>query len=317
MKQRPTRMDWFACYPSDFVNSPTVIRMSPTARGAYVFILFHCWLNALKGCSVPDDDEYLMHITKCSKKEWFRVKDIVLSRFVKRDGQLYNERLLEELAIAMKITQTRSDAAGERWQREPNANAFQKDVQSESTSTAPALRLDDSTASDPTQSQSTESVGDVLATMEYPETDEPGALKPGEPGYFRRGQYPGTKPKVVFAHIAKAWSRIRGEAAYCRYPGKYPEAWEMLCQTKSGDLIIPAFELWAVKYGARTQWPVPEFIKVAEEFMTQVIPLNSLRPTLTQEIVDRTNEQALEAHIRVWGTVTEEAGADDLFEEAK
>jgi hypothetical protein len=142
----------------------------------------------------------------------------------------------------------------------------------------------------------TESVGDLLASMNT-EASASSEIPLGSPGHFHRSQYPGTSPKAVFSWMAKAWSRLKGEAAYLRYPSKFPQAWELICDQKSADLLVPAFELWIVKHALheRIDWPLQDFLKVAEEFMSQVIPLNESRPRITKEQMAATDLNALYA----------------------
>jgi len=154
------------------------------------------------------------------------------------------------------------------------------------------------------------SVGDVLDETQGSTDEILSGKKKGVPGFYQRGLYPGTSPKAIFSHIAKAWSRIRGAAAVCRYPSKYPESWEMLCDQKSGDLLVPAFELWSVKNGYNTEWPLPEFIKVAQEYMAQVIPMKETKPALTEDVIARSNAVANQRHEELWAPKEEKSEPD-------
>jgi len=140
------------------------------------------------------------------------------------------------------------------------------------------------------------SVGDVLeeTLAEAGSTADKG--KPCDLRFtYRRGLYPGTDPKKIFAHIARAWTRVRGEAAVCRYPSKYPENWERLCDSHSGDILVPAFELWATKHGYDTDMPITEFIKVAGEYMKLIVPLKDVKPKTTVEDVKVAADTSLAA----------------------
>jgi uncharacterized protein YdaU (DUF1376 family) len=331
--QRPQRLDWFAFYPSDFVNSPDVVCMSATARGCYISILAHCWMNASNGCKVPCDDTYLRTITNCSAREWSKVKQEVLRKFKVDDKNcIFNDRLTTEFDQVCKMSEENRKAAQSKWEPEPVSNQRTEGptaVRPLSDRTAVVERklsynntIDDSTVHDNTEHNSTtEKAGDVLSSMENEHIDETnlGALKKGEPGYFHRGQYPGTKPKAIFAYIANVWSRFKGEAAFARYPSKYPESFEDLCGAKSGDLIVPAFELWCDAEGKHlsTQWPTADFVKVAEKYMAKVIPLNLSKPAVTEDMIAEIVKQDSERHAKLWGApvvATEDPTAlTDLF----
>jgi hypothetical protein len=133
--------------------------------------------------------------------------------------------------------------------------------------------------------------------------------KPGDPGYFRRGQYPGTSTKDVWKHCVREWSKVKGESAYCRFPTKHPSAdtdpWKDLCEAKAGDLIVPAFQLWIQEEGKfiDTQWPLSQFLKTdtLAKYMKQVRPLNDIVPKITEDTIKRSNEIAAEQHRQQWG----------------
>jgi hypothetical protein len=131
---------------------------------------------------------------------------------------------------------------------------------------------------------------------------------------FVKGRYPGTDPKKIFAHISRAWVRVRGEAAVCRYPSKYPEQWERLCDAHSGDILVPAFELWASKHGYNTEWPITEFLKVAGDFMQQIVPLKDVKPKISKDQVESSAAVAKAQHETLW--TTEEAKSTEPGPEA-
>lgn len=151
------------------------------------------------------------------------------------------------------------------------------------------------------------SVGQVLeqtlADTNVAGTANPAAALP----IYVKGRYPGTDPKKIFAHISRAWVRVRGVSAVCRYPWKYPETWEALCDSHSGDILVPAFELWAIKHGYNTEWPLTEFLKVAQDFMTQIVPLKEAKPKVTPAQVQASAASSLDARTALFENSTEES----------
>ena len=65
--------------------------MDISARGAYITLLCHCWLND----SIPDDDEKLA-ILSGAGDQWNTVRESVLSCFDLNDDVFINERLAKE-----------------------------------------------------------------------------------------------------------------------------------------------------------------------------------------------------------------------------
>ena len=65
--------------------------MDISARGAYITLLCHCWLND----SIPDDDEKLA-ILSGAGDQWNTVRESVLSCFEFNGEAFINERLSKE-----------------------------------------------------------------------------------------------------------------------------------------------------------------------------------------------------------------------------
>ena len=108
---------------------------------------------------------------------------------------------------------------------------------------------------------------------ELPVVDLDSAVKPGT---YRPGLYTEKRPKNLHKHIVRAWQEIKGPSAIARYPSRFPQRWEELCENHSGDLIVPAFELWAEEEGiySNTEYPISDFLKVAAKYMERVLPTN-------------------------------------------
>lgn len=94
-----------------------------------------------------------------------------------------------------------------------------------------------------------------------------------EPTY-REGAYPGKSPKILHNYIVEAWQRVKGLSAIARYPSRYPQKWEEHCQNHSGDLIIPAFELWAREEGiySQNEYPVTGYLQNAAKYLEMILP---------------------------------------------
>lgn len=118
----PARLDWFKFYPSDFLNSPDVMMMTPSARGCYITLLGRCWLNAKNGGGIPNKTDYILSVCNCSAEEWDSVKNIVLSKFEKKDGQLFNPRLMEEILEVKDLSDTKRENAQSGWENRRIAN---------------------------------------------------------------------------------------------------------------------------------------------------------------------------------------------------
>lgn len=339
-KTQIKRMDWFKWFPRDIQSSLNYRMLSPTQRGAYRDMLDHCWINFEKGCGIKVDSEWLSNawnengwvktgtqeiepmiseMVKISDEEvWAKVMPAVFKMFRVQDGLLVNEKLLEQVNETLEVTL----AAQQRRlgstpvEPEPNPSGHSSDP-----SSGTGLRqVDKKQIREETETETENTavtVGQVFdqTLAESTEGAKNGGRRRGVPGYFQRGQYPGTSPKAIFSHISKAWSRIRGESAVCRYPSKYPENWELLCDAKSGDLLVPAFELWAVKEGFNTEWPLTEFIKVAQKYMEQVIPLKEAKPKVTPQVVEASRVAALAADMKLWDSTevkTKEPGPEEF-----
>src|SRR5579864_765940 len=141
----------------------------------------------------------------------------------------------------------------------------------------------------------------TLAGTNMGETTNSGARDLIQFAYVK-GRYPGTDPKKIFAHINRAWVRVRGVAAVCRYPSKFPEQWERMCDSHSGDILVPAFELWATRHGYNTDMPIVEFLKVAPEYMAQIVPLNQMKPKVTEKQVEVSAASSLAARNELFST---------------
>lgn len=309
----------------NFSNSETIESFSNEEVGQWVRL----WCKSVllgKEASLPDDLPLLAKYAETNvRKLSQRVLDtfpVVLTEYGPRRR---NRVLYEEwVRVCGKSEKAREDA-NVRWERENRkksgtpgestkegcdriANAERPQSVGNANRTEQYITEQDRTA----QRGSIHEAFDEMDAENSGIVENQGGRQKGAPGFYARGQYPGTSAKAIWKHAANAWSRIRGDGAVCRYPTKHPsaktDAWEDLCDTKSGDLIIPAFELWIMKHGQHmeTQYPLGEFLKGTNvsEFLSQVSPLNQVKPKLSAETIAATNEIARQQHAAAWGTGT-------------
>lgn len=296
-KPQIKRMDWFKWFPRDIQTSLGYRLMTPAQRGAYRDLLDVCWIN-FPDVSFPMDEAMICEVCNIRTKDaWDAIMPKVLERFEIHDGRIYNNKLrrqVDEALVDSENARQRRLTGEKPTTVEPEIDCSQTGVNLQKS-----LQRDDKRREEKIREEEnrTESVGDLLAAMTAEPASQPDGLHAGQPGYFKRGQYPGTSPKAIFSWMAKAWARLKGEAAYLRYPSKFPDAWEQLCDQKSADLLVPAFELWIVKHALheRIDWPLQDFMRVAEEFMSKVIPLNEARPRITVEQMAATELNAKRA----------------------
>lgn len=172
-------------------------------------------------------------------------------------------------------------------------------------------------------------IASVMESLEAErDTTERNGIEQGQPGFFRRGQYPGTSPKDVWRHCAHKWANMRGDGAYCPMPTKFKDGndpWKNLCEVTSGDLIVPAFELWTMKEGKffkTLPYPLGEFMKQNnyQKYLAMVSPLNEVTPKISDAEITAAKARAKQAHIEQWGLnpdgsvpkSEEEPGADQF-----
>ena len=298
-----------------FLNSPDVEAMTATEVGQYVLLLCKSWANG-DDCRLPNDTKYLSKIARATKRS--PLSGLVLSKFeivwveigqqteperVTPDGKretskLRNKVLFEGWLEAKKRSEVAEAKARKRWELEhPNESHGSAvalpgqstgNAQSKPTQTIHPSNQPSQPGGQDGQTDSQQTVGEVMDEVTSTVAQEPivlgaavSTIPKGQPGHYHRGQYPGTSPKAVFSHLSAAWIRAKGMSAVARYPKKYPESWQQLCDHRSADIIIPAFELWCLDEGkySNTQFPSTEFCRFAQKYMDMVLPLNTaVRP---------------------------------------
>src|ERR1019366_7116705 len=84
----------FQFYPKDWLSSLRITLMSPEQEGAYIRLLCYCWDSG--DCSLPDNDEQLIVMSRVSRGGWSLVK-VCFIPHPEKEGFLTHKRLLEEM----------------------------------------------------------------------------------------------------------------------------------------------------------------------------------------------------------------------------
>lgn len=96
---------WMPLYWGDYVRATGHLTLSE--HGAYMFLINTAWQN---GGSLPLDSERLRLIAKMDKKEWKTSREVLLSFFYEKDGEIRHKRVDEELAKAEANIEQKSAA---------------------------------------------------------------------------------------------------------------------------------------------------------------------------------------------------------------
>lgn len=112
------RLDWFAMYSRDWLESESVLCMTAAERGIYVTLL--CRAHANGDDTIPADERRIPALAMCSREEWEDAREAVLACWEEdpeRPGRLYNRRLREERTTALEVIERgreQRSAAGRR-----------------------------------------------------------------------------------------------------------------------------------------------------------------------------------------------------------
>ena len=84
-------LPYFPMYPTDFEAKTSHLTMAED--GAYNRLLRLMWMT--QGCSLPDDDAWIMRRMRCSKEEYESVVLMVIDEFCERkNGRVSNAKLM-------------------------------------------------------------------------------------------------------------------------------------------------------------------------------------------------------------------------------
>lgn len=350
-KEKAKRMDWYKWYPRDVQSARRYQMLSPAQRGAYRDLLDECWINfpkcgiELKLFTGSTIAELLLHLrcaagepllilccTICgirSRKDAFNVLGPAFEMMEIKNGWLTHHRLVTQVEEAIEDTVDSHRRLSGRKDRNHDGSTAPPEYNS-STTVVPTtgIQVDEKRKEEKrTDTESLASVFDEVTNRnEQTLAVMNNGRKKGEPGYYCRGEYPGINPKVIYSYCAKAWERVfeketGSDAAYLKYPVKgWLEEWTRLCEIKGGDILVPAFELWAIKHGVKmhdTTWALCDFIRVVEEFMMEVKNPTPVRPKITAEKIKESYEVAKQQNAEMFpeNKVKDEADPNSLFEE--
>ena len=112
----------FLFWARDWLTNENVVLMSPAAKGVYVDLLCHCWLEG----SIPACSEHLQRIARLDAQTFAAIWSELCGRFAPHPteaGRLINRRMDEERERAEERRKLRSDkaakAAQARWSTAP------------------------------------------------------------------------------------------------------------------------------------------------------------------------------------------------------
>ena len=100
-------LPYFPMYPRDFEADTS--HLSLEEDGAYNRLLRLCWMTA--GCSLPDDDAWIMRRMRVDQETFDRVVRVVLDEFfVRKSGRVSNARLAKENTSSKEKHEKRKNA---------------------------------------------------------------------------------------------------------------------------------------------------------------------------------------------------------------
>lgn len=101
-----TRSDtWMALYWGDYLRDTMHLRAE--GHGAYLLLIAAYWCS---GGPLPDNDEYLIGVTRLEAKAWQKLKPILAAFFTVEGGLWRHNRVDQEIAKANHISSVRQEA---------------------------------------------------------------------------------------------------------------------------------------------------------------------------------------------------------------
>ena len=111
----------FPFYVNNWLASERVSAMKPEQEGAYIRLLAFAWNSA--DCGLPDDPDILASLSRLNGR-WPDLSATILKCFHKKDGRLYNEKLLDCWRRAQEFSEKqrmKGKASGQA-RRQPETN---------------------------------------------------------------------------------------------------------------------------------------------------------------------------------------------------
>jgi uncharacterized protein YdaU (DUF1376 family) len=100
-------LPYFNLYPTDFEADTSHLTLEED--GAYNRLLRLCWMT--QGCSLPDDDAWIMRRMRVDEETFARVVKVVLAEFFTRqNGRVSNARLAREFSTSNEAHKKRVSA---------------------------------------------------------------------------------------------------------------------------------------------------------------------------------------------------------------
>lgn len=94
-------LPWIRFWFDDFFNDPNVVRMGDRWIGAYLRLIHAAWISPVPG-HLPNDDDYLRALSRCSTEEWNECRAVVQRAFntssavANGEGEWIQERVIRE-----------------------------------------------------------------------------------------------------------------------------------------------------------------------------------------------------------------------------
>lgn len=99
-------------YTADYL-ADTIHLDSPDLHGAYLLILFA--MSRQDDCMLPDDPKRLATICRTTKTKFAKIWNEIEPFFEKKDGKIFQKRLLSEVNQAKETSKKNSENAKKRW----------------------------------------------------------------------------------------------------------------------------------------------------------------------------------------------------------
>jgi uncharacterized protein YdaU (DUF1376 family) len=119
MQDRPD--SFMPLYIGDYLADTA--HLNAEEHGSYLLLLMHYWRA---GGPITSDDVQLARVTRCTVKDWTRVKSAVLAFFKIEDGRLVHGRVEHELKRAAEQYQAKVErakaGAAKRWGKQSSSN---------------------------------------------------------------------------------------------------------------------------------------------------------------------------------------------------
>ncbi len=162
MTERPDT--WMPMYWADYFADTG--ELSVIEHGAYLLLIGHYWRKG----PLPDDDERLARIARCTPSEWRRVRPAVAGFFTVADGVWTHSRIEREWERAANITAKRAAAGRASAEQRKGHQNPQQTVNTCSTHVDGVLQQNGRPSPSPSPSppQATPSVGESAPPLATP-----------------------------------------------------------------------------------------------------------------------------------------------------